>query len=108
VLKRVALAHGLAVAEHTPLVRPTRAERQELAEGAAYGVGQPECGHVEARAHGRTGAVAAGRPDEPAVDIAQSVDSTGSQECSISWALVGRGDGTASWLNPVARPEDGR
>ena len=31
VAKRVALAHGLAVAESVPLPRPTRAERDELA-----------------------------------------------------------------------------
>jgi hypothetical protein len=52
VLKRVALAHGLAVAEHTPLVRPTRAER-EMAVDAVW-----------TTAAGRKDASAPGRPDD--------------------------------------------
>lgn len=51
VLKRVALAYDLVVAEHTPLVRPTRAERETVLDAAWVA------------AAGRTDALAAGRPD---------------------------------------------
>ena len=56
VLKRVALAYDLVVAEHTPLVRPTRAEREEMAEAATYGEGQsyPDLVQEDGGTHGRT------------------------------------------------------
>jgi len=56
VLKRVARAYDLVVAEHTPLVRPTRAEREEMAEAATYGVGQSCAQRVQedGGTHGRT------------------------------------------------------
>jgi hypothetical protein len=51
VLKRVALAYDLVVAEHTPLVRPTRAERETVLDAAGGG------------GAGRRAGFAAGRPD---------------------------------------------
>jgi hypothetical protein len=56
VLKRVALAYDLVVAEHTPLVRPTRAEREEMAEAATYGAGRsyPDLVQENGDTHGRT------------------------------------------------------
>ena len=50
VLKRVALAHGLAVAEHTPVVRPTRAERETVRDAAWAAT----AGRTDAEAPGRT------------------------------------------------------
>ena len=52
VLKRVALAYDLVVAEHTPLVRPTRAERETVLRRGMGGGGRTD-GRVSGRPAGR-------------------------------------------------------